>query len=70
METHGVVADRVAAPITQNMIQPVKPASAFTRNVLNVLPFVALVLAYAATQYAAHMKVCAPYGQIQPCCLV
>ncbi|CAL8467515.1 g7053 [Coccomyxa elongata] len=56
METHGVVADRVAAPITQNMIQPVKPASAFTRNLLNVLPFLALGLAYAATQYAAHMK--------------
>ena len=57
METHGVVADRIAAPITQDMIQPVKPASAFTRNVLNVVPFLALGLAYAATQYAAHMKV-------------
>ena len=57
METHGVMADRIAAPITQDMIQPVKPAGTFTRNVLNVVPFLALGLAYAATQYAAHIKV-------------
>lgn len=57
METHGVVADRVAAPITQDLIQPSKPASAFTRNFLNVLPFIALGAAYAATQFAAYMKV-------------
>lgn len=57
METHGVEADRIAAPITQDMIQPVKPAGAFTRNVLNVVPFLALGLAYAATQYAAQLKV-------------
>ncbi len=60
METHGVEADRLAAPVTQEMLQPPKPATPIMRSFLNVLPFLALGLAYAATQYAAHLKASSP----------
>lgn len=60
METHGVEADRVSAMLTREMVQPRRPPSEFTRGFLSVLPFLALGLAYAATQYAAFLKVRPP----------
>ena len=60
MESHGVEAGRLAAPLTRDMLQGARPAGALTRNFLTVLPFLALGLAYAATQYAAWLKVRAP----------
>ena len=56
METHGVEVDRLAAPITEDLLQPAKSAGPIVRNFLSVLPFIAVGLAYAATQYAAHLK--------------
>jgi len=57
METHGVEMDRLATPYLANVMRGGKPAGAFTEKFLTVLPFLALGLAYLATQYAAHMKV-------------
>lgn len=58
METHGVEAARLATPLTAATLQQGgKAASAFTAKFLNVLPFIALGLAYLATQYAAYLKV-------------
>lgn len=57
METHGVQADRLAAELTQDMIGARRPAGQLTRNFISVLPFLALGLAYAATQYAGWLKV-------------
>jgi hypothetical protein len=57
METHGVEATRVAPPVTEDILMPWKPAGPLVRNALTVLPFLALGLAYVATQYAAYLKV-------------
>ena len=57
METHGVQAARVATPLTAATLQQGgKAASAFTARFLSILPFVALGIAYVATQYAAYLK--------------
>ena len=57
METHGVQAARLATPLTAETLQQGgKAASVFTARFLNVLPFIALGLAYIATQYAAYLK--------------
>ena len=59
METHGVRAARVATPLNAATLQQGgKAAGAFTAKFLNILPWLALVLAYIATQYAAYLKVC------------
>jgi len=58
METHGVQAARVATPLNAATLQQGgKAAGAFTAKFLNILPWLALVLAYIATQYAAYLKV-------------
>ena len=58
METHGVEAARVATPLNAATLQQGgKAAGAFTAKFLNILPWLALVLAYVATQYAAYLKV-------------
>lgn len=57
METHGVQADRLAAELTQDMVGGRRPAGQLTRNFISVLPFLALGLAYVATQYAGFLKV-------------
>ena len=57
METHGVEAARLATPLTAATLQQGgRVASVFTAKFLNVLPFIALALAYIATQYAAYLK--------------
>ena len=58
METHGVEAARLATPLTSTTLQQSgKVAGAFTARFLSALPFIALGLAYLATQYAAYLKV-------------
>ena len=57
METHGVQAARIATPLTAATLQQGgKAASASTARFLSVLPFIALGIAYVATQYAAYLK--------------
>ncbi|CAK0787425.1 hypothetical protein CVIRNUC_010645 [Coccomyxa viridis] len=57
METHGVEAARLATPLTSTTLQQSgKVAGAFTARFLSALPFLALGLAYLATQYAAYLK--------------
>ena len=64
METHGVLAARLATPLTATTLQEGgRAAGAFTAKFLNVLPFLALGIAYLATQYAAYLKVC-PCGTL------
>ena len=59
METHGVQAARLATPLTPTTLQQGgRAAGAFTAKFLNALPFLALGIAYIATQYAAYLKVC------------
>ena len=54
----GWQAARLATPLTAETLQQGgKAASVFTARFLNVLPFIALGLAYIATQYAAYLKV-------------
>ena len=58
METHGVQAARLATPLTSTTLQQSgRVAGAFTARFLSALPFLALGLAYLATQYAAYLKV-------------
>ena len=68
METHGVQAARLATPLTAETLQQGgRAAGAFTARFLNVLPFIALGVAYVATQYAAYLK--ARPELIHPACL-
>ena len=60
METHGVEAARINAPMTAQDYKLFVPVGRFTRSFLTALPIVALGLAYAATQLAAYFKVPSP----------
>ena len=66
METHGVEAARINAPMTAQDYKLFVPAGRFTRTFLTALPIVALGLAYAATQLAAYFK--APSRLLFPAC--
>lgn len=56
METHGVEAARINAPMTAQDYKLFVPVGRFTRSFLTALPIIALGLAYAATQLAAFFK--------------
>lgn len=56
METHGVEAKRIATPMVAEDYKTFVPTGTITRTFITALPFIALGLAYAATQFAAFLK--------------